>query len=103
MKHQKLVRDLIPQLIEENGDQAITKTLDQEEFLLALKEKLREEVEEYVESEDPEELADVLEVIRTIIELHLISYDELEQMRLRKFEERGGFQSKIFLEETIEN
>ena len=56
MRPNKLVRDLIPQLIEDNGDEAITKILDQEEYFEALKAKLQEEVEDYIENDDPEEL-----------------------------------------------
>lgn len=103
MKKQKLVRDLIPQLIEEGGNSAITRFLDQEEFFQALKDKLVEEVEEYLESEDPEELADILEVIRALTEMHLIKYDDLEQIRFNKLNEKGGFSEKIYLEEIIEN
>jgi predicted house-cleaning noncanonical NTP pyrophosphatase (MazG superfamily) len=103
MKHEKLVRDFIPQIIEENGDQAITRILDNEEYLLALKDKLKEEVEEYLESEDLDELADIIEVIRALIQFHTASYDELEEIRQKKLDERGGFSAKIFLIETIEN
>ena len=55
MQHQKLVRDLIPQLIEDGGNEAITRILEQEEYIQALKDKLKEEVHEYLETEDPED------------------------------------------------
>jgi predicted house-cleaning noncanonical NTP pyrophosphatase (MazG superfamily) len=103
MRHQKLIRDLIPQLIEESGDEARTRTLDTEEYFQALKDKLQEEVEDYLESEDPEELADILEIIRNLIEMHVMTYDELEKIRERKLDEHGGFTQHIFLEEVIEN
>lgn len=103
MIHQKLVRDLVPQLIEADGNEAVTRVLEHEEYFQALKDKLLEEVEEYRESEDPEELADIIEVIRSLLEMHVITYDELEQIRHRKIEENGGFAQKIYLEEVIEN
>ena len=102
MRHEKLVRDLIPQIIEENGHEAVIKTLEDEEYLMALKEKLREEVEEYIESEDVEELADIMEVIHAFLEFHTLSYSEVENVRQKKLEERGGFSGKIFLIETSE-
>lgn len=103
MQHHKLVRDLIPQLIEEDGNETRTRVLEQEEYFQALKEKLKEEVNEYIESEDHEELADILEVIHALLEMHTITYEELEIIRQRKLKETGGFSERIFLEEVIEN
>ncbi len=103
MRHEKLVRDLIPQIIEESGHEAITRVLDDEEYFQALKDKLLEEVEEYIESEDPDELADVIEIIRALVNYHSMTYNDLENTRETKLQERGGFTSRIFLEEVIEN
>ena len=103
MQHQKLVRDLIPQLIEEDGNETKTRLLDQEEYFLALKDVLKEKVDEYLEGEDPEELADILEIIRSLLETHVITYEDLEIIRRRKLEENGGFTQHIYLEEVIEN
>jgi predicted house-cleaning noncanonical NTP pyrophosphatase (MazG superfamily) len=103
MEHKKLVRDLIPQLIEADGNDAVTRVLEQEEYFQALKDKLMEVVEEYMESEDPEELADILEIIRALLEMHVITYDELEIIRHQKLEENGGFSQRIYLDEVIEH
>ncbi len=103
MRCEKLVRDLVPQLIEENGDEAVTRLLEDEEYFQALKNKLKEEVTEYIESDDSEELADIIEVIRALIDYHSMNFDQLESVRRRKLEERGGYTSRIYLEEVIEN
>jgi len=103
MRHDKLVRDLIPQLIEADGHDAVTRVLEHDEFFNALKNKLREEVEEYIETEDIEELADVIEIIRALLEMQATNYDELEQIRFKKLQDKGGFIEKIYLEEIIEN
>jgi predicted house-cleaning noncanonical NTP pyrophosphatase (MazG superfamily) len=103
MKFQKLVRDLIPQLIEENGDEAVTRVLEQEEYLEALKSKLQEEVSDYLESEDPEELADIAEVVSALLAEHATTEAEFTALRQKKLEEQGGFTARIYLEETIEN
>lgn len=63
-----------------------------------LKQKLVEEVDEYLESktkeEKTEELADILEVLYAILDDEEIYLDELEELRLKKFNERGGFENK---------
>ena len=103
MKCQKLVRDLVPQLIEDDGDEAIIRVLDQDEYYEALREKLQEEVTEYLESEDPDELADIVEVVRTLVNFHSMSFADLELTRQKKLTDHGGFEERLFLEEIIEN
>jgi len=103
MRCDKLVRDMIPQIIEESGNEAVTRILEDEEYVKALKEKLQEEVQEYLESDDPEELADIIQIIRALVDYHSMSYSDLESVRERKLHERGGFESRIYLEEVIEN
>jgi predicted house-cleaning noncanonical NTP pyrophosphatase (MazG superfamily) len=44
-------------------------------------------------------LADVLEVIYAILAFKGITFEELQQARLKKKGERGGFENKIILEE----
>lgn len=59
-KYNKLVRDLIPSIIEADGKTCVTEILDQETYLQMLDEKLTEELTEYQESNSMEELADLL-------------------------------------------
>jgi len=94
---------MIPQIIEESGNEAVTRILEDEEYVKALKDKLQEEVQEYLESDDPEELADIIQIIRALVDYHSMSYADLEIVRERKLNERGGFDSHIYLEEVIEN
>ena len=97
MKFDKLVRDRIPEIIEKNGSVAVTRTLTDEEYRVYLEKKLDEEVTEYHESKSIEELADILEVVNALCGCDLMA---LDQVRLRKFCERGGFEAKILLMET---
>ena len=94
---EKLVRDLIPDIIRADGHEPKTRILSDEEYVLALDEKLREEVAEYLEANDLNELADVLEVIHAIAEARESSYEQIEFVREEKHEKRGGFSDKISL------
>jgi predicted house-cleaning noncanonical NTP pyrophosphatase (MazG superfamily) len=93
----KAIRDKIPEIIAESGKKFNLKQLDDESFLAELEKKLIEEVNEYTESKDVEELADLLEVIYRISELRGVSSDELDEIRKEKAEKRGKFDSNLFL------
>ncbi|MBB3114556.1 putative house-cleaning noncanonical NTP pyrophosphatase (MazG superfamily) [Paenibacillus phyllosphaerae] len=99
--YNKLVRDKIPQVIEATGKSCRTRILGQEEYLLALNTKLKEEAAEYHDASDDasalEELADMLEVIRGLAAARGSSWEQLEAIRKRKADARGGFQEKVFL------
>ena len=101
-KYNKLVRDRIPEIIESSGNICKTKTLSDEEYLRMIDAKLDEEVAEYHKDQNIEELADILEVIRTAAIARGYTLDELETIRVKKSETRGGFEKKILLIETIE-
>lgn len=49
-----------------------------------------------------EELADLEEVIRAILDLQGVSYDAFEKIRNAKVEKRGAFKKKIFLEKVMD-
>ena len=101
-EYNKLVRDKIPQVCESNNQIAITRVLSDEEYLTELNKKIVEEVKEYVESGDIEELADLEEVLRAILDVKKCSYDEFEKIRNAKVEKRGAFKDKMFLETVKE-
>ena len=98
IRHNKLVRDKIPEIIEKAGKKCITHQLSDAEYLFALENKLNEEVAEYQKDKNIEELADVLEVVRSICLAKGYSLDELESVRAQKADGRGGFEGRIFLE-----
>ena len=100
MKYNKLVRDKIPEIIKNKGAVPITHIADDEEYWKKLKEKLQEEVDEFLEEGNEEELADIFEVIYAICDFKKIDKEKLELLRIKKAEERGGFKDKIILDET---
>ncbi len=101
-EYNKLIRDKIPQIIEEAGKEYEVRELDEEEYHEKLKEKLQEEVDEYLESNEIEELADILEVIQALTEQSGMELKELEEIRAEKVKERGAFEKRLLLEEVRE-
>lgn len=99
--YNKLVRDNIPEIIEKSGSEYVIEIMNDEEYICALNKKLIEETNEYLENEDIEEIADILEVIHGILEAKDVSVEEIEKIRLKKRKERGGFDKKIKLVKVL--
>jgi predicted house-cleaning noncanonical NTP pyrophosphatase (MazG superfamily) len=96
MNQGKLVRDKIPQIIRSKGQEPIIYIADTEEYCVRLRDKLREEVEEYLASDnDREELADILEVLYALARQAGTDQQQLEKLRAAKAEKRGGFADRI--------
>ncbi|MFH1129312.1 MAG: nucleoside triphosphate pyrophosphohydrolase [Patescibacteria group bacterium] len=100
MRYNKLVRDKIPEIIRGKGETLITHIADDQEYEIKLKEKLQEEVGEFLKDSNAEELADILEVIYALGDNIGVAKEELEKIRAEKAEKRGGFKEKIILDET---
>lgn len=100
--YNKLVRDRIPEIIAKQGKKYSSSILSEKDYLKELKIKLQEEVDEFLESENDEELADILEVIFALAGAKGTSEESLLQIRLKKRQERGGFDRRLFLIEVIE-
>jgi predicted house-cleaning noncanonical NTP pyrophosphatase (MazG superfamily) len=100
--YNKLVRDRIPEIIEASGAECKTEILADEKYLEMIDAKLDEELAEYHKDQNIEELADLLEVIRAATIARGYTLEELEAVRAKKAEKRGGFEKKILLIETIE-
>jgi predicted house-cleaning noncanonical NTP pyrophosphatase (MazG superfamily) len=98
----KVVRDRIPEIIGFSGSECAVNELSDLSFLPEIEINLREEVKEYLESREPEELADLLEIIYRIAELRGSSKDDLEALRLIKKEEKGGFEKNLVLLNSFE-
>ena len=98
--YHKLVRDRIPDIIENSGKRCVCSILPDDDYLTMLDEKLNEELTEYQESKSMEELADLLEVIRAVVAARGSSIEEVESIRKAKAAARGGFEQRILLEEV---
>ena len=97
MTYHKLVRDLIPAIMEAQGKKASFRILDDAEYALHLERKLDEEVNEFHAEKNAEELADILEVVFSLAENIGCTKEELLEVYGKKHKERGGFRERIFL------
>ena len=101
--YNKLVRDLIPEIIQSSGKTCSTEILSNEEYLKFVDAKLDEELAEYHKDQNIEELADLLEVIHAAALARGYTLEDLEQVRAEKATKRGGFQKRIMLKEVYED
>ena len=99
-KYDKLVRDKIPQIIQEDGRECEIKLASKEEKYKLLEAKLQEEVNEFLEDKNLEELADVMEVLFGLSEALGYSEEDLLKARDKKLDERGGFKDGVVLKAT---
>ena len=100
MIYNKLIRDKIPEMIEQNGGKAVIRQLSHEEFVRFLEMKLDEEAGEYHRDKTVEELADILEVVYALASLHGCTKEELLAVYDEKHEKRGGFKKRLLLIES---
>ncbi len=96
----KLVRDRIPEIIRTKGETPLVRILGDEEYENELSKKLQEEVNEYLADGNIEELADIEEVLRALVALKGVPYEDFDKMREKKCEQRGAFKDRVFLEST---
>ena len=102
IKYHKLVRDRIPEIIEASGNRCVTEILSDEEYLRMIDAKLDEELAEYHQDQNVEELADLLEVIYAAAKARGYSAEQLEAVRAEKAAKRGAFEKKILLVQVDE-
>ena len=95
--YNKLVRDKIPKIIEADGKSCSVLRLANDEYSSSLEAKLDEEISEYHSDKNVEELADILEVVYALAQLHGVDPAGLEKIRNDKSAQRGGFSDRIFL------
>ncbi|MBR3512747.1 MAG: nucleoside triphosphate pyrophosphohydrolase [Clostridia bacterium] len=103
-EYNKLIRDKIPEIIsKDNNKKAIIRVLNDVDYKKELDKKLQEEMKEYLEDDNVEELADLVEVIYAILDNKNISLEEFEKIRKKKVGKRGAFKEKLFLEKVLED
>lgn len=97
----KLVRDFIPNVIPADKLHLYKFSIvDKERYAVLLKNKLLEEVNEYLEAENQEELADIFEVMDALMKLQNFEKEEVLAIQKQKREERGGFEKRLLMEKV---
>ena len=96
--HHKLVRDRIPEIIEETGKTHQTTIIGGEDLRGAALKKLQEEVMEFVENPCAEEAADIMEILHFILEREGITDSQVMTAATVNRIKRGGFNMGYFLE-----
>ncbi len=102
IEYDKLIRDKIPEIIEQSGKKCIVEVMDNDTYIEYLDQKLNEELAEYQLDKSIEELADLLEVMYAVVAARGYSVEELERIRLEKAEKRGAFEKKLLLKSVSE-
>lgn len=90
--YNKLVRDKIPEIIKADGKECEVEIVSAKDKYILL-----EEVNEFLEDKNLEELADIMEVLFGLADSLGYSEEELLKARDKKKEERGGFKEGIVL------
>lgn len=104
--YNKLVRDRIPEIIENDGEIPFVRTLNDSEFKRELERKLLEEYNEVLSAgnreERLEELADMLEIITALSLMENSNLETVISIMEEKRKKKGGFSKKIFLQKTVQ-
>ena len=101
-EYNKLVRDEIPEIIKASGAVPTTHIASDDEYRSSLLTKLGEEAAEFIEEPNQEEAADILEVLNAMCNLIGWNMEDIERLRQKKAEKRGGFKKRIILDSVKE-
>ncbi|MDQ2886400.1 MAG: nucleoside triphosphate pyrophosphohydrolase [Chloroflexota bacterium] len=103
-EYNKLIRDRIPEILAQTGYTYAVETMNEQEYQQALREKLVEEAREAATAAETQqlitELADLYEVIDTLMSENTIAPDAVRAEQERRRQERGGFAQRIRLLST---
>jgi predicted house-cleaning noncanonical NTP pyrophosphatase (MazG superfamily) len=91
LKNEKLVRDKIPEIIQNNGKSVEVRVASGEELDILLRKKILEEAQELMKEGTTEELVDLLEAVDSLLYHRRIDDGMLEIHKHAKRLARGGF------------
>ena len=91
----KLVRDRVPDIIRSRGGDPVVTVAKPSQYPALLREKLEEEVAEYLASGDPAELADILEVVYALALDDGTGAAGLDALRALKARSNGTFTRRL--------
>lgn len=98
----KLVRDLIPKIIEDEGKTAIYEVVEGAKLESYIKRKILEEAQEVIDAKTQkdiiEEIADLTEVLDKYMKAMGIAHSQVAEIRIRKRMDKGGFNKGFVLD-----
>ena len=89
--YNKLVRDRIPEIIQEAGKTCVCSRVEGEVLLRYAREKLLEEVNEFLTEPCAEEAADIMEIFHLLCDLYGIRDSQIMAIGTAKRVTKGGF------------
>ncbi|PJF45099.1 MAG: hypothetical protein CUN55_00480 [Phototrophicales bacterium] len=98
--YNKLIRDKVPERILEHEKLFSSEFVNEEEYERLLRLKVVEEAQEVADSGEGDlisEIADVYEVLDSLLSLHGIDKSEVLQVQQRRREELGSFNNRVKL------
>ncbi|MEZ7890506.1 MAG: nucleoside triphosphate pyrophosphohydrolase [Candidatus Wallbacteria bacterium] len=98
--YNKIVRDKIPDIIRNEKRNCNIKILSDKDAVNLLSQKILEEADEFLKEPSKEEMADIFEILHSIIKKYNWTYDEIEKIRINKANKNGSFDKNIFLIDT---
>jgi len=98
--YNKLVRDRIPEVIKSEGRNCVVRTLRDDDARKMLSEKILEEAGEFIQNPSMEEMADILEILYSLMKKHGWRPEDVERIRAEKSLKRGSFDKNVFLVEA---
>jgi len=101
--YDKLIRDKIPEIIENAGKAYEIHQADEQEYIEKLLLKVEEELAEFKEEPSIAEMADLFEVMSAIIDYYDFDREEIKEYQENKRKDRGGFKKQLILDKVIEN
>ena len=96
--YNKLVRDRIPEILNEEGKEYSIVKCSEYDILAYAKKKLLEEAMEFVENPCAEEAADIIEILKFMCSRIGVYEIQVEAAAISKYARKGGFQENYILE-----
>ena len=96
--YNKLVRDRIPEILDEEGKEDSIVRCEEDDILAYAKKKLLEEAMEFVENPSAEEAADIIEILKFLCSRMGVYEIQVEAAGISKYARKGGFNQKYILE-----
>lgn len=106
-EYPKLVRDKIPEIVEKITSTKVQMRIleDDEEYLQYLLKKIEEEAHELAHAKNDghiiEEIADVMELIDTILDFKALDINMVRNAQKDKAKKRGGFKKRVLMLEKV--